>query len=69
MFLLEMVTLGLLVARDDVIALAMFSVALRSRVAGPSIQQEGMHETDNVYLRMYVHLILQQEHAKLYTVL
>lgn len=49
MFLLEMVTLGLLVARDDVIALAMFSVALRSRVAGPSIQQEGMHATDNVY--------------------
>ena len=30
-----MVTLGLLIVRDDVIALAMSSVAWRSRVAGP----------------------------------
>ena len=44
MFLREMVTLGLLV-RDDVIALAMFSVALRSRVAGLYIQPVGRQQT------------------------
>ena len=62
-----MVTLGLLVVRDDVIALAMFSVALRSRVAGPYIHTARRHATDNAYIK-YVYLI-QQEHAKLYTVL
>ena len=45
-----MVTLVLLVVRDDVIALAMFSVALRSRVAGPYIQQEGMQRTMFIYV-------------------
>ena len=34
---LEMVTLGFLIVREDVIAVAIFSVAFKSRVAGPYV--------------------------------